>query len=116
MTNRLVAMAAAPTTGVCCATSDAMTSDAVREAPAFMESSVISTRANPPAPRPVARSSPTLACRHTVALKHANVGVISPVARPRMTLIALWFPAFPPAPTSIVRKSVMTMFSRTRTS
>ena len=31
-----------------------------------------------------------------------------------MTRIADWFPAFPPAPTSMVRKSVMTMFSRTR--
>ena len=28
------------------------------------------------------------------------------LARPLMTLMALWLPAFPPAPTSIVRKNV----------
>lgn len=34
--------------------------------------------------------------------RHSKVGSSDPVASPRMTLIADWLPALPPAPTSIV--------------
>ena len=42
------------------------------------------------------------------------VGQAGAHTSPRMTLIALWLPALPPAPTSMVRKSVTTRWSRRR--
>ena len=80
----------------------------------FPDRSVSMTRRNPPRARAEASSAPTLACCHTTRAAHWRVASISPVARPRMTRMADWFPAFPPAPTSIVRNRVMTMLSRTR--
>lgn len=65
----------------------------------------------PAAERPVPSIRATAACCCSTFRMESPVACIVPVARPRITLIADWFPAFPPAPTSIVRKNVTTKWS-----
>eukprot|EP00200_Dunaliella_tertiolecta_P003354 CAMPEP_0202354676 /NCGR_PEP_ID=MMETSP1126-20121109/9895_1 /ASSEMBLY_ACC=CAM_ASM_000457 /TAXON_ID=3047 /ORGANISM="Dunaliella tertiolecta, Strain CCMP1320" /LENGTH=227 /DNA_ID=CAMNT_0048947179 /DNA_START=416 /DNA_END=1100 /DNA_ORIENTATION=- len=78
-------------------------------APAFSTLPLVAyTRANPPADKLVPSRSPTADCSARERRALGQLESMAPVASPRITLMALWFPALPPAPTSIVRNSVTT--------
>mmetsp|Transcript_5742 Transcript_5742/g.16438 ORF Transcript_5742/g.16438 Transcript_5742/m.16438 type:complete len:237 (+) Transcript_5742:1134-1844(+) len=87
-------------------TTTIISSDAVMAVALAMSCVLSHTRTKPPTDRPVPKSTATTPCCLTDRIIHGNVGSSAPVARPRMTLMADWLPAFPPAPTSIVRNRV----------
>ena len=53
--------------------------------------------------RAAPRRAPTWSCWPTVSRMQRVLVSISCVARPRITWIALWFPALPPAPSRLLR-------------